>query len=94
MPRQAVLFLIDTQGTFVLGSYTGNPALGTPHLDRLASEGVRFNRAYTASPVCGPARSAIFTGLPPQITGVPNPGAASCAYRRDLRPDREVASRR
>lgn len=70
MPRQAVLFLIDTQGTFVLGSYTGNAALGTPHLDRLASEGVRFNWAYTCSPVCGPARSAIFTGLPPQGNGV------------------------
>ncbi len=70
MPRQAVIFLIDTQGTFVLGSYTGNSALGTPHLDRLAAEGVRFDRAYTCSPVCGPARSAIFTGLPPHANGV------------------------
>lgn len=70
MPRQAVLFLIDTQGTFVLGAYTGNAALGTPNLDRLAKEGVRFDRAYTASPVCGPARSAIFTGLPPHANGV------------------------
>lgn len=70
MPRQAILFLIDTQGTFVLGPYTGNSALGTPHLDRLAAEGVRLDRAYTCSPVCGPARSAIFTGLPPHANGV------------------------
>ena len=70
MPRQSVLFLIDTQGTFTVGCYAGNPALGTPNIDRLASEGMRFDRAYTCAPVCGPARSAIFTGLYPHTNGV------------------------
>ncbi|MGH8020710.1 MAG: sulfatase-like hydrolase/transferase [Opitutaceae bacterium] len=70
MPRQAILFLIDTQGANCVGCYAGNPALGTPHLDRLASEGMRFERAYTCSPVCGPARSAIFTSLYPHSNGV------------------------
>jgi uncharacterized sulfatase len=70
MPRQAVLFLIDTQGTNCVGVYAGNPALGTSNTDRLASQGVRFDRAYTCSPVCGPARSAIFTGLYPHSNGV------------------------
>lgn len=45
----------------MLGCY-GNPVALTPHLDQLAREGVRFDRAYTTQPVCGPARSALFTG--------------------------------
>ena len=70
MPRQAIFFLIDTQGANCVGCYTGNPALGTPHVDSLARDGVRFECAYTCSPVCGPARSAIFTGLFPHSNGV------------------------
>src|SRR5271168_1996069 len=70
MPKQAVLFLIDTQGTNCVGCYAGVPGLGTVDIDRLAAQGVRFDRAYTCSPVCGPARSAIFTGLYPHSNGV------------------------
>jgi len=70
MPKQAVFFLIDTQGANCVSCYTGNTRLGTPNLDRLAEDGVRFERAYTCSPVCGPARSAIFTGLYPHSNGV------------------------
>ena len=70
MPRQAIFFLIDTQGTKCVGCYSGNSALKTPNIDRLAADGVRFDHAYTCSPVCGPARSAIMTGLYPHATGV------------------------
>ena len=70
MPRQSVFFLIDTQGANCVSCYSGNPELRTPNIDRLASEGVRFDRAYTCSPVCGPARSAIMTGLYPHANGV------------------------
>jgi len=70
MPRQAILFLIDTQGTNCVGTYAGNPKLGTPNIDKLAAEGMKFDRAYTCSPVCGPARSAIFTALYPHSNGV------------------------
>ncbi len=69
-PRQAVLFLIDTQGTNCVGCYAGRPELGTPNIDRLAAAGMRFDRAHCAAPVCGPARSAIFTGLYPHSNGV------------------------
>jgi uncharacterized sulfatase len=41
----------------------------TPHLDQLAAGGVRFDAAYTASPVCTPARAAIFTGTYPHTNG-------------------------
>lgn len=70
MPRQAILFLTDTQGIHCVGCYSGDSALGTVNLDRLASEGLRLNKAYSCSPVCGPARSAIFTGLFPHSNGV------------------------
>lgn len=71
MPRkQAIFFLIDTQGANCVGSYQPSLGLQTPHIDRLAAGGVRFNRAYTCSPVCGPARSALFTGLYPHSNGV------------------------
>jgi uncharacterized sulfatase len=68
--RQAVLFLIDTQGANCVGCYRPDLALGTPNIDRLAAGGVRFNAAYTCSPVCGPARSALMTGLYPHSNGV------------------------
>jgi len=69
--KQAVLFLIDTQGANVVGCYHPiDPGLGTPNIDALAAGGVRFERGYTCSPVCGPARSAIFTGLYPHSNGV------------------------
>lgn len=70
MPRQAVFFLIDTQGANAVGCYAGQPGLRTPNIDRLAAQGVRFDAAYTCSPVCGPARSAIFTGVYPHSNGV------------------------
>jgi len=70
MPCQAILFLAETQSAHFLGCHRGNSALQTPHLDRLASEGILFEQAFTCSPVCGPARSAIFTGLFPHCNGV------------------------
>lgn len=64
VPRQAVILMTDATRKDMLNCYklTG---LQTPNLDRLAAEGVRFERAYTTQPVCTPARSAIFTGLYP-----------------------------
>jgi uncharacterized sulfatase len=56
-----VIVLTDTQGANVIGAY-GRPELRTPNIDRLAAEGVRFERAYTTCPVCTPARSALLTG--------------------------------
>lgn len=43
-------------------SAAGHPDVHTPHLDELAGEGVRFDRAYSATPTCVPARVALFTG--------------------------------
>jgi len=47
-----------------------NPRIQTPNLDRLAAEGMIFNRAYTASPICTASRAALLTGVYPQQNGV------------------------
>jgi arylsulfatase A-like enzyme len=59
-----LLILADDLGWTGLGSH-GSDLHETPHLDRLASEGVRFTQAYAASPVCTPTRAAILTGKAP-----------------------------
>ena len=68
-PRQFVFIMTDTQRQDMVGCY-GNPDMRTPSLDRLASQGVRFDRAYTCQPVCGPARAALFTGTFPHTNGM------------------------
>lgn len=50
-----------------LGCYGG--AAHTPRLDRLAAEGLRFDAAFSAAPVCAPSRSAIITGVMPTTLG-------------------------
>jgi len=66
--RKIVVMMTDTQRWDMLGCY-GNPEMCTPNLDRLAATGMRFARAYTCQPVCGPARAAIFTGAYPHSNG-------------------------
>ena len=52
-----------------LGTY-GHGLVQSPHIDRLAEQGVRFDRAYCQYPVCSPSRSSFLTGLYPEQTGV------------------------
>lgn len=47
----------------------GFPHMRTPHLDRLAGEGVRFTRAFTSAPVCSSSRSGFITGVFQTTTG-------------------------
>ncbi len=66
--RQVVLVMTDTQRWDMINCYR-RTGLQTPNLDRLAGEGMRFERAYTCQPVCGPARAALFTGTWPHSNG-------------------------
>jgi uncharacterized sulfatase len=69
MKKQVVFIMTDTTRKDMLGCY-GNKRMITPNLDKLAAEGIRFENAYTCQPVCGPARSALFTGLFPHSNGM------------------------
>ncbi len=68
-PRGNVLFIaIDDLGN-TLGS-AGHPLARTPHFDRLAASGVRFDRAYNQLPLCNPSRASVLTGLRPDVLRV------------------------
>lgn len=63
-----ILFIIADDLNTRVGPY-GGPAL-TPNLDRLAKQGVTFNRAYSQYPWCGPSRASFLTGTRPDSNGV------------------------
>jgi arylsulfatase A-like enzyme len=57
-----VLWIMADQLRWDYLSCYGHPHLKTPHLDGLAARGVRFNKAYVQSPICGPSRMSFYTG--------------------------------
>ena len=59
-----VFILVDDLGSNDVGCF-GSTFHETPHIDQLASEGMRFSNAYAASPVCSPTRASILTGKYP-----------------------------
>jgi arylsulfatase A-like enzyme len=63
-----ILWLIGENLSHDLGCY-GAADVHTPHLDRLASEGVRYTRVFATNPACAPSRSAFFTGMYQTSTG-------------------------
>jgi choline-sulfatase len=61
--RPIILILMTDQHRAESLSCAAHPIVQTPNIDRLAAEGLRFSRAYAASPVSMPARSSFLTGL-------------------------------
>ncbi|MFF4386078.1 sulfatase-like hydrolase/transferase [Streptomyces sp. NPDC001552] len=57
-----MVVLADDLGYGDLGAY-GQELIATPHIDRLAAEGLWFTHAYSAAAVCAPSRAALLTGL-------------------------------
>lgn len=70
-PKQPniILCMTDDQGWGDTG-YNGNTVLKTPHLDKMSTEGIRFNRFYAGAPVCSPTRGSAITGRHPYRYGV------------------------
>jgi arylsulfatase A-like enzyme len=60
-PPNIIFVMADDLGCQGIGCY-GNLAVATPHLDRMARQGIKFSHAYTGSPVCAPARCILMTG--------------------------------
>jgi len=57
-----ILFITTDEQRYDALGCAGNAAIHTPHLDRLANEGVRFARTYCQGPLCQPSRASIITG--------------------------------
>ena len=68
-PPNVIFVLADDLGWAELGCY-GNSFNETPHLDKLAKQGLRFTHAYAAAPVCSPYRAALLTGQHPARVGI------------------------
>ena len=82
-----IFFLIDDLGQRDLGCY-GSKFYRTPHLDRMATQGMKFTDAYAACPVCSPTRASIMTGKYPARLHLTDwlPGRADRPDQRLARP--------
>jgi arylsulfatase A-like enzyme len=67
-----VFFLVDDLGYMDIGANNPRTFYETPHIDRLAREGMRFTNGYAANPVCSPTRYSLLTGKYPTRAGVTN----------------------
>jgi N-sulfoglucosamine sulfohydrolase len=76
--RPNILLIVSEDNGPELGCY-GDPYARTPNLDRLAAEGVRFNRAFVAQSGCSQSRASFLTGLYPHQHG--QIGLASWGYQ-------------
>ena len=68
--RPNFLFLLADDCTYNVLRLYGGKDLNTPNIDRLASEGIQFNRTYAAMAMCAPFRAELYTGLYPIRNGV------------------------
>jgi len=83
-----LLFIYADQHRADVMGCAGNDVVVTPHLDRLAAEGVRFDHAWTESPICQPARASLLTGRYPNDHGVLGNFAGDCQPEWDTFPRR------
>jgi len=79
MTQPNILFIVADQHNAKLLGHKGHPDAQTPHLDRMAREGCRFNNAITQNPICTPSRVSFLSGQYPHNHGYyslsgPNPG--------------------
>ena len=78
-----IFILADDLGYSELGSY-GQKKIKTPHLDRLATQGMRFTRNYCGNAVCAPSRCVFITGKHPGHAFVRNNGEVKPEGQRPI----------
>ena len=82
-PPNVILIMADDLGRGHCGCY-GQTKIRTPHIDRLAAEGMKFNQFYAGANVCAPSRSVLMTGLHTGHTPVRNNGLKRYLYDEDV----------
>ncbi|MCC6232580.1 MAG: arylsulfatase [Verrucomicrobiales bacterium] len=80
-PPNVIFILADDLGIGDIGPY-GQRHIRTPHLDRLAREGMRLDRHYSGSPVCAPSRCVLMTSL--------HPGHGQIRDNREMQPEGQL----
>lgn len=75
--------MADDQGWGQTG-YMNHPILKTPNLDKMAANGLRFNRFYAGAPVCSPTRASVLTGRSNDRTAVYSHGYALCKQEKTI----------
>lgn len=78
-----VMIMADQMRWDMLGS-TGNKAISTPNLDKLAELGTLFTKAYSTTPICTPARAILLTGMKPWKNGMLAYGDMAYEYKQEL----------
>ncbi|MCC5938238.1 MAG: sulfatase [Lunatimonas sp.] len=76
-----ILLIISDDLNTKIGPYM-NVDQYTPNLDRLAGEGIRFSRAFSQFPLCGPSRASLMSGLYPESNGVVSNNDQPGSYRK------------
>ncbi len=76
-----ILVMSDDQGWGQTG-YNNHPVLKTPNLDKMAENGLRFNRFYAGAPLCSPTRASVLTGRSNDRTGVNTVGYPLCKQEK------------
>lgn len=77
-PPNLLFLMTDQQRADTIAPHT---LCQTPHLDKLAANGTRFNRCYTVNPICSPTRASLMTGLLPHSHGMVDVTHAVPSYR-------------
>lgn len=83
-----ILFIISDDLTATAVSSYENKASWTPNIDKIAAEGIRYTRAYTQYPVCGPSRASLMSGYYPNATQT----FGYVSGRENIGPDRKTWS--
>jgi choline-sulfatase len=74
-----ILFIVSDQMVAAMTATYGHPVVQTPSLNRLATEGVRFDAAYTPFPLCAPGRACLMTGRHASAIGAWDNGCLTTA---------------